>query len=49
MFAKDLEAIDKLRSAAIHAQEAHPSNVPKLHAYAAQLVWLSGKFPIDVY
>jgi programmed cell death 6-interacting protein len=48
MFAKDLETIDKLRSSAIHAQEAHPSNVPKLQAYAAQLVWISGKFPIDV-
>jgi programmed cell death 6-interacting protein len=48
MFAKDLEAIDKLRSSAIHAQEPHPSNVPKLQAYAAQLVWISGKFPIDI-
>ncbi|PSN64040.1 pH-response regulator protein-like protein palA/RIM20 [Corynespora cassiicola Philippines] len=48
MFTKDLETIEKLRSTAIHAQEPHPSNIPKLLAYAAQLVWISGKFPIDI-
>jgi programmed cell death 6-interacting protein len=48
MFTKDLEAIDKLRSTATHAQEPHPSNIPKLQQYAAQLVWISGKFPIDI-
>jgi programmed cell death 6-interacting protein len=48
MFKDDLESIEKLRSTAIHAQEPHPSNVPKLQQYAAQLVWLSGKFPVDV-
>jgi programmed cell death 6-interacting protein len=48
MFTKDLEAIEKLRSTAIHAQEPHPSNIPKLQQYAAQLVWISGKFPIDI-
>ncbi|KAF2117598.1 BRO1-like domain-containing protein [Lophiotrema nucula] len=48
MFTKDLEAIEKLRSTAIHAQDPHPSNIPKLQQYAAQLVWLSGKFPIDI-
>ncbi|KAF2197562.1 BRO1-domain-containing protein [Delitschia confertaspora ATCC 74209] len=48
MFTKDLEAIDKLRSTAIHAQEPHQSNIPKLQQYAAQLVWISGKFPIDI-
>ena len=48
MFKDDLEGIEKLRSTAIHAQEPHPSNVPKLQQYAAQLVWLSGKFPVDV-
>ncbi|KAF2279686.1 BRO1-domain-containing protein [Westerdykella ornata] len=48
MFTKDLEAIEKLRSTAIHAQEPHPSNIPKLLQYAAQLVWISGKFPIDL-
>lgn len=48
MFAKDLEAIDKLRSTAAHAQDPHASNIPKLQAYAAQLVWIGGKFPIDI-
>ncbi|KAF3007875.1 pH-response regulator protein palA/rim20 [Curvularia kusanoi] len=48
MFKDDLEAIEKLRSTAVHAQEPHSSNVPKLQQYAAQLVWLSGKFPVDV-
>ncbi|KAJ4294404.1 pH-response regulator protein palA/rim20 [Kalmusia sp. IMI 367209] len=48
MFTKDLEAIEKMRSVAVHAQEPHPSNVPKLQSYAAQLVWISGKFPIDI-
>jgi programmed cell death 6-interacting protein len=48
MFTKDLETIEKMRATAIHAQEPHPSNLPKLQAYAAQLVWISGKFPIDV-
>ena len=48
MFTKDLEAIEKLRSQATHAQEPHPSNIPKLQQYAAQLVWLSGKFPVDI-
>ena len=48
MFKADLEAIEKLRSTAVHAQEPHPSNVPKLQQYAAQLVWLSGKYPVDV-
>ena len=48
MFKDDLDSIEKLRSTAIHAQEPHPSNVPKLQQYAAQLVWLSGKFPVDV-
>jgi programmed cell death 6-interacting protein len=48
MFTQDLETIEKLRSVAVHAQEPHPSNVPKLQQYAAQLIWLSGKFPIDI-
>jgi programmed cell death 6-interacting protein len=48
MFKNDLDAIEKLRSTAIHAQEPHPSNIPKLQQYAAQLVWISGKFPIDI-
>ncbi|KAF2709333.1 BRO1-domain-containing protein [Pleomassaria siparia CBS 279.74] len=48
MFTKDLEIIEKMRTTAIHAQDAHPSNIPKLQTYAAQLVWVSGKFPIDI-
>lgn len=48
MFANDLAAIEKMRATAIHAQEPHPSNIPKLQSYAAQLVWISGKFPIDI-
>lgn len=48
MFTKDLDAIEKMRSVAMHAQEPHPSNIPKLQTYAAQLVWISGKFPIDI-
>lgn len=48
MFTKDLEIIEKMRSTAIHGQEPHPSNIPKLQAYAAELVWISGKFPIDI-
>ena len=48
MFAQDLEEIDRLRSSAIHSTEPHISGIKKLQAYAAQLVWISGKFPIDV-
>jgi programmed cell death 6-interacting protein len=48
MFTQDLEKIEKLRSQATHAQEPHPSNIPKLQQYAAQLVWMSGKFPVDI-
>lgn len=47
-FEKDLEAIDQMRTAAIHATDPHVSGIKKLQAYAAQLVWISGKFPIDV-
>lgn len=48
MFKKDLEAIDILRTNAVNSLEAHVSGVQKLTAYAAQLVWIGGKFPIDV-
>jgi hypothetical protein len=48
MFRHDLEAIDALRRDAVNVREAHPSGIKKLQAYAAQLVWMSGKFPIDV-
>lgn len=48
MFKKDLEAIDQLRSEAINALDPHNTGVKKLQAYSAQLIWLAGKFPIDV-
>lgn len=48
MFDSDMEAIDKLRIDAINVLEPHSSGIKKLMAYAAQLVWISGKFPIDV-
>jgi programmed cell death 6-interacting protein len=48
MFKQDLEAIDQLRIDAVTSLEAHVSGIKKLSAYAAQLVWISGKFPIDV-
>ena len=48
MFTADLEAIDKLRIQAVNVQEPHSSGIKKLMAYAAQLIWIGGKFPIDV-
>ena len=48
MFRHDLEAIDKLRSDAVTSLEAHVSGIRKLSAYATQLVWIGGKFPIDI-
>ncbi|KAF2461726.1 BRO1-like domain-containing protein [Lineolata rhizophorae] len=48
MFSKDLESIDQLRSGAINALEPHPSGIKKLQSYAAQLVWIGGKFPVDI-
>lgn len=47
-FARDLEIIDQLRKDAVNALDAHSSGVKKLQAYAAQLVWMGGKFPVDV-
>ncbi|RYP70854.1 hypothetical protein DL769_004829 [Monosporascus sp. CRB-8-3] len=48
MFHHDLEAIDDLRRNAVNVREAHPSGIRELQAYAAHLVWMSGKFPIDI-
>ena len=48
MFKHDLESIDKLRVEAVNSVEAHVSGIKRLSAYAAQLVWIGGKFPIDV-
>lgn len=47
-FARDLEIIDQLRKDAVSSIEPHTSGIRKLQAYAAQLAWISGKFPIDV-
>ncbi|GAW20822.1 hypothetical protein ANO14919_103330 [Xylariales sp. No.14919] len=48
MFRQDLDVIDALRRDAVNVREPHPSGLKKLQAYAAQLVWISGKFPIDI-
>ncbi|KAG9810705.1 hypothetical protein KCU77_g20182, partial [Aureobasidium melanogenum] len=48
MFTTDLEQIDHLRHAAVHALEPHTSGVRKLQQYAAQLVWMGAKFPVDI-
>ncbi|KAK1753108.1 pH-response regulator protein palA/prr-1 [Echria macrotheca] len=48
MFRHDLEVIDALRRDAVNVREAHPSGVKKLQVYAGQLVWMGGKFPIDI-
>ncbi|KAK3938839.1 pH-response regulator protein palA/prr-1 [Diplogelasinospora grovesii] len=48
MFRQDLEVIDKLRRDAVNVREAHPSGIKKLQIYAGQLVWMGGKFPIDI-
>lgn len=48
LFTRDLEIIDQLRKDAVNALEPHSSGIKKLQAYAAQLVWLGGKFPVDV-
>lgn len=48
MFRHDLDVIDALRRDAINTREPHPTGIKKLQAYAAQLVWIGGKFPIDV-
>jgi programmed cell death 6-interacting protein len=48
MFRRDLEEIDRMRADAVNSLEAHASGIRNLTAYAAQLVWIGGKFPIDV-
>ncbi|KAK4462629.1 pH-response regulator protein palA/prr-1 [Cladorrhinum samala] len=48
MFRHDLEVIDSLRRDAINTREPHISGVKRLQAYAGQLVWMAGKFPIDI-
>jgi len=48
MFRHDLDVIDSLRRDAVNTRDAHPTGIKKLQTYAGQLVWMSGKFPIDV-
>lgn len=48
MFVEDLQVIDKLRADAVTTLEPHIGGVKRISAYAAQLVWVGGKFPIDV-
>ena len=48
MFVSDLAAIDQLRADAVNSLEPHISGIKKLTAYTAHLVWIGGKFPIDI-
>jgi hypothetical protein len=48
MFKQDLEVIDALRRDAVNVREPHTSGIRKIAAYAGQLSWMGGKFPIDV-
>ena len=48
MFKEDLEIIDRLRTDAVTSLEAHASGVRKLAGYAAMVVWVGGKFPVDI-
>jgi programmed cell death 6-interacting protein len=48
MFKEDLLLIDQMREEAIAVQEPHVSGISRLTAYAAQLRWIGGKFPIDI-
>jgi len=48
MFRHDLDVIDTLRRDAVNVREAHQSGIKKLQIYAGQLVWMGGKFPIDI-
>ncbi|KAB8606209.1 hypothetical protein FH972_025840 [Carpinus fangiana] len=45
---KDLAEVEALRTAAVTSTDPHPSGIKKIQAYAAQLVWMGGKFPIDI-
>lgn len=48
MFKEDLEVIDALRRDAVNVREPHVSGIKKISAYAGQLSWMGGKFPIDI-
>jgi programmed cell death 6-interacting protein len=48
MFRHDLEVVENLRRDAVNVHEPHQSGIKKLQMYAGQLVWMTGKFPIDI-
>ncbi|KAM0496443.1 hypothetical protein ACHAPB_007207 [Verticillium nonalfalfae] len=48
MFRQDLETIDSLRRNAVNVRDPHPSGIKELQTYAGQLMWIGGKFPIDI-
>ncbi|KAL3427727.1 BRO1-like domain-containing protein [Phlyctema vagabunda] len=48
MFRQDLEVVDALRRDAVNVKEPHTSGIKKISAYAGQLAWMGGKFPIDI-
>ncbi|CAK7207424.1 pH-response regulator protein palA/rim20 [Sporothrix eucalyptigena] len=47
-FHEDMDVIDALRRDAVNVREAHPSGIKKLQAYAGQLAWIGGKFPVEI-
>ncbi|KJR81226.1 programmed cell death 6-interacting protein [Sporothrix schenckii 1099-18] len=47
-FREDMDVIDTLRRDAVNVREAHPSGIKKLQAYAGQLAWIGGKFPVEM-
>ncbi|CAK7262832.1 pH-response regulator protein palA/rim20 [Sporothrix epigloea] len=47
-FRQDLDVIDALRRDAVNVREAHASGIKKLQAYAGQLAWMGGKFPVEI-
>lgn len=48
MFTDDLQSIDTLRDSAVNSLQTYSTNLLRLHKYAAQLVWMTSRFPIDV-
>lgn len=48
MFIDDLTQIDELRKNAVTVQEPHSSGIKRIQRYAAQLVFMGAKFPIDI-
>jgi programmed cell death 6-interacting protein len=48
MFEQDLEVIDDLRRNAINVNGPHDSGLKQTATYAAQLVCIRSKFPIEV-